>query len=81
MSLEEILKAYWNDDDPDSPEAEQLIIDYFVSKAPEKTIGAPVNQYETGSECDAYADGFNQAVETYTRALQQLFESEEPNHE
>jgi len=51
----------------------------LISKLPEKTIGAPVDEYETGGECGAYADGFNQAIDNMRKSIDEMFRSGDEN--
>ncbi len=38
----------------------------------EKVEGAPIGEYETGAELDAYADGFNAAIDQATQSINNL---------
>ena len=44
----------------------------LLAKMPKPTIGAPVDKYETGGECGAYADGYNKAITEITKILEEL---------
>lgn len=44
----------------------------LLAKMPKPTIGAPVDKYETGGECGAYADGYNKAITEITKLVEEL---------
>lgn len=43
---------------------------------PGKAFGAPAGEYETGGECDAYADGYNQACAELRQTIAKIFGKE-----
>ena len=81
---EEIADQFGGDyDDNPNPGEEQRakasLHSLLISKLPEKTIGAPVDEYETGGECGAYADGFNQAIDNMRKSIDEMFRSGDEN--
>jgi len=51
-----------------------LIKELVAEAKPAKEIGAPVGKYETGGECNAYADGSNEAAEQFEQNLLKALE-------
>jgi len=51
-----------------------LIKELVEEAKPAKEIGAPVGKYETGGECNAYADGSNEAAEQFEQNLLKALE-------
>lgn len=77
-NLEQTLMAVWDCgftiDEPETTglsvaEATQAITLAIESCVPKKTVGAPADEYETGNECGAYADGYNQAIDEISANL------------
>lgn len=47
----------------------EAVMDTF----PEKAFGAPAGEYETGGECGAYADGYNQACAELRQSIAKIY--------